>query len=186
LYVKNGTAGSLLQDIQSIYKNAKSLTQEQANYEALIPFAKYVAEEGLQQFKDYYETDDEEGADSHKAELWKDLNEHDKLRFAECYDNFFNKRLQYDMGYVTIPKRPYDNKKSIVANFVEDLVDFNRRVRPIQRTLAFQDASSRFQTLPLNQNELSDHAKTEERYRRVLGYQKTGNNLLDQLNQNKL
>jgi len=186
LYVKNGTAGSLLQDIQSIYKNAKSLTHEQANYEGLIPFAKYVADEGLQQFKDYYETDDEEGADSHKAELWKDLNEHDKLRFAECYDNFFNKRLQYDMGYVTIPKRPYDNKKSIVANFVEDLVDFNRRVRPIQRTLAFQDASSRFQSLPLNQNELSDHTKTEERYRRVLGYQKTGKNLLDQLNQNKL
>jgi hypothetical protein len=186
MHVKNGTAGSLLHDIQSIYKNAKSLTQEQENYETLLPFAKYVADEGLQQFKDYYETDEEEGADSHKSELLKDLNEHDKLRFAECYDNFFNKSLQYDMGYVTIPKRPYDNKKSIVANFVEDLVDFNRRVRPIQRTLAFQDASSSFQTLPLNQNELSGHAKTEERYRRVLGYQKTGKNLLDQLNQDKL
>jgi hypothetical protein len=186
LYVKNGVSGSILHEIQSVYKNAKSHTLEQENYEKLIPFAKYVAEEGLQQFKDYYETDDEEGGSSYKAELWKDLNEHDKLRFADCYDNFFNKRLQYDMGYVTIPKRPYDNKKSIVSNFVEDLLDFNRRVRPIQRTLAFQDATSQYQTLPLNETEFSNNTKFEERYRRVLGYQKSGKNLLDQLNEQKL
>lgn len=186
LYVKNGVSGSLLHEIQSIYNNAKSPTQELENYDKLLPFAKYVAEEGLQQFKDYYETDDEEGATTHKAELWKDLNEHDKLRFAECYDNFFNKRLQYDMGYVTIPKRPYNNNQSIVSNFVEDLLDFNRRVRPIQRTLAFQDATSQYQTLPLNETEFNNTTKSEERYRRVLGYQKTGKNLLDQLNESKL
>jgi hypothetical protein len=186
VYVKNQVAGSILHEIQSIYRNAKSPSLEQQNYEKLLPFAKYVSEEGFLQFKDYYETDDEEGAHTHKAELWKDLNEHDKLRFAECYDNIFNKKLQYDMGYVTIPKRPYDNKQSIVSNFVEDLVDFNRRVRPIQRTLAFQDATAQYQTLPLNENEFSNSVKSEDRYRRVLGYQKTGKNLLDQLNEQKL
>jgi hypothetical protein len=147
-----------------------------------MPFAKYVAEEGLQQYKDYYETDDEEGSLSQNAELIKDLNEHDKLRFVNCYENYYNKAAELDKYYVTIPKRPYDNKKSIVANFVEDLVDFNSRVRPIQRTLAFQDKISKFQSLPLNNNESEQSLKGEERYRSVLGYKKSGSNLLDQLN----
>jgi hypothetical protein len=107
---------------------------------------KYVAEEGLQQFRDYYETDDEERP---YFDYYNQVNEREKLRFAEHYENFYSKALEMDKYYVSIPKRPYDNSKSIFVNFVQDLVDFNRRVRPIQRTLAFQDATAQYQTLPL-------------------------------------
>jgi hypothetical protein len=148
-----------------------------AELSELLPFANYVAEEGLQQFKDYYEDDVEEGKS--RKELFDDLSERDKFRFAECYENFFNQGLAYDGYYVTIPKRPYDNKKSIVANFVEDLNDFNTRVRPIMRNLAFQDAVSKHQSLPMNENEQNSSINNQNRYRKILNYKKTGANLLE-------
>lgn len=182
---KNDTVSNVLEFLKT---NAKTgaLSKEQRNYEELMPYARYVAEEGLQQFKDYYETDEEEGAMSQRAELWKDLNEPDKLRFVSCYENLLGKNLEMEQYYVTIPKRPYNNKKSIVANFFEDLTDFNSRVRPIQKTLAFQDETSKFQSLPVNQKEAERVAQSEERYRKILNYQKTGPNLLDEVNRDEI
>lgn len=181
-YAKNDNVSNVLDYIKTIPQGARGLPYDQRLYEEIMPYAQYVAEEGLKQYKDYYESDDEEGSHTQNAELIKDLNEQDKLRFVNCYDNYYNKAAELDKYYVTIPKRPYDNKKSMVANFVEDLVDFNSRVRPIQRTLAFQDKVSRFQSLPLNANEAEQSLKSEERYRSVLGYNKSGSNLIDQLN----
>lgn len=185
LYSKNDNISNALDYIKTIPKGTHGMSGEMKHYEDLMPFAKYVAEEGYQQFQDYYETDEEEGAISEKAEMWKDLNEQNKLRFVECYDNYFNKGVELDKYYVTIPKRPYDNRKSIAANFFEDLVDFNNRVRPIQRTLAFQDAVSKYQSLPLNSGETQQTVASEERYRKVLNYQKSGHNLLDEWNKNE-
>ena len=182
-YAKNDNVSNILDYIKTIRKGAQTLSYEQRNYEDIMPFAQYVAEEGIQQFKDYYETDEEEGAMSEKNEMFKDLNEHDKLRFVNCYENYFTKAVELDKYFVTIPKRPYNNQKSVVSNFVEDLVDFNNRVRPIQRTLAFQDEASKFQPLPMTDAEKEQSSKSEERYRRVLGYQKTGPNLVDEWNE---
>ena len=181
-YAHNDNVSNVLDYVKTIPKGAQSLPYDQRLYEEIMPFAQYVSEEGLQQYKDYYETDEEEGALSQRADLLKDINEHDKLRFVNCYENYFNKAAELDKYYVTIPKRPYDNNKSIAANFVEDLVDFNTRVRPIQRTLAFQDKASKFQSLPLNSAEAQNNLQSEERYRRVLGFQKSGSNLIDQWN----
>ena len=73
-----------------------------------------------------------------------------------------------------IPKRPYDNKKSVISNFVEDLIDFNTRVRPIARNLAFRNAASQHQLLPVNNAEQKISENDNGRYRRVLGFSKTG------------
>lgn len=139
----------------------------------LLNFSQYVAEEGLQQFKDYY------GDELPNKDLLEELPEREKLRFAEVYFNFYNKGLEFDKTYAMIPKRPYDNKKSIIANFVEDLIDFNTRVRPIARNLAFKNAASQHQLLPANNTEQKISENDSGRYRKVLGFSKTGSTLND-------
>ncbi len=139
----------------------------------LLGFANYVAEEGLQQYKDYF------GSELQNKDLIDDLPEREKLRFAEVYFNFYNKGLELDKTYAMIPKRPYDNKKSIIANFVEDLIDFNTRVRPIARNLAFRSAASQQQLLPVNASEQKVSENDNGRYRKVLGFSKTGATLAD-------
>jgi hypothetical protein len=131
LYARNDNVSNVLDLLRTSAKNSPNL------YDDLMPFARYISEEGLQQYRDYYETDEEEGINSERNTLIQDLSERDKLKFVECYDNPLNKSVELDQYYVTIPKRPYDNRQSIVSNFVQDLLDFNSRVRPIQRTLAW-------------------------------------------------
>ena len=142
-------------------------------------YSKYVAEEGYQQFRDYYESDIEEGAEA-KKELFEDLPEREKLRFSECYENFFNQGISYDAYYVSIPKRPYNSNKSIVSNFVCDLIDFNSRVRPIMRNLAFKDAAAKHQALPVTEEENKSLEEEQTRYKKVLNFKKSGSNLLEQ------
>lgn len=139
----------------------------------LLGFAKYVAEEGLQQYKDYF------GDELANKDLLEDLPEREKLRFAEVYFNFYNKGLELDKTYALIPKRPYDNKKSVIANFVEDLIDFNTRVRPISRNLAFKSAAAQQQLLPVNNAEQKIRDSENARYRKVLGFSKNGATLAD-------
>ena len=137
----------------------------------LLNFAQYVAEEGLLQFKDYY------GEDLANKDMINDLPERDKLRFAEVYFNFYNRSLEVDKTYAMIPKRPYNNKKSVMANFVEDLIDFNSRVRPIARNLAFKNSAAKHELLPLNENE-EKKSESNQRYRKVLGFTKTGKEMI--------
>jgi hypothetical protein len=165
--VKN--LGDKLEEIQTkkgLFQNISALEDE------LLPFASYVAEEGLQQFKDYNQTDIEEGTIN--GELLEDLCERDRIQFAECYLNEYNRSAITDKQYIMIPKRPFDNKKSIVGNFVEDLIDFNYRVKPIARNLVFRDVSSKYQPLPLNENEAKIVEQDEDRYRPVLSFKKSG------------
>lgn len=166
IFVRESVASEFLRDI-----NLGS-TDVLEKY-GLLGFAQYVAEEGLQQFKDYY------GNELSNKDLLEDLPEREKLRFAEVYFNFYNKGLELDKTYALIPKRPYDNKKSIIANFVEDLIDFNSRVRPIARNLAFKNAASQHQLLPANNAEQKISENDNGRYRKVLGFSKTGSTLAD-------
>lgn len=177
--VKN--LGDKLEEIQAkrgLLQNTSILEEE------LLPFASYVAEEGLQQFKDYNQTDIENG--TLNGEMLEDLCERDRIQFAECYINDYNRSAITDKQYIMIPKRPFDNNKSIVANFVEDLVDFNYRVKPIARNLVFRDVASKFQPLPLNEEESRLVENDEERYRPVLSFKKSGKTGLDHLTEKRI
>ena len=147
--------------------------------EELVPHADYLATEGLQQFKDYYESDIESG-EINKSML-EDLSLKDKLRFTECYENNLTKSILTDKHYITIPKRPYDNNKSVVHNFVEDLIDFNYRVKPIARNLSFKDAASKYQAIPMNEEEVAVYDNENDRYRKVLDFKKSGKTAADHI-----
>lgn len=164
--------GEKLAEISS----SKGLCKKTSGLEdELLPFASYVAEEGLQQFKDYYETDIENGTIN--REILEDLSERDKIQFAECYLNELNKSLITDKSYVQIPKRLFNYKKSITANFVDDLIDFNIRVKPLARKLAFRDAASFYQPLPLNSSENKIFEEDETRYKPILNFKKSSKSL---------
>jgi len=143
--------------------------------EELIPYAGYIAEEGYAQFVDYYESDIESGEIN--KELLEDLSERDRIGFSECYVNELNNSLITDKQYILIPKRPFDNSKSVVHNFVEDLKDFNYRVKPLSRNLVFRDVSAKYQHLPLNEKETEIVEKDNERYRPILQFKKTAQNV---------
>lgn len=157
--------------IEEIYAR-KGLLQDYSQVEdELLPYASYVAEEGLQQFKDYYESDIENG--NINSDLLEDLNERDRIKFSECYVNEYNKRCITDKLYIMIPKRPYDSNKSIVNNFILDLVDFNYRVKPIARNLVFRDTSAKYESLPVNQEEKEIHERENARYLPILEFKKS-------------
>ena len=155
-------------------------TQIPSAKDELYPYMKYVADEGFQQFMDYYETDEEEAP---YFDYYRQISERERLRFAEYYENFYSKSMEYDKYYVSIPKRPYDKSQSIFSNFVSDLIDFNNRVRPIARSIAYRDASLKHQILPMNERELS--LNSNDRYRKILNFNKTGNNYIDEINKGK-
>lgn len=142
----------------------------------LEPFLTYIAEEGFNQFIDYYENDVDE---KQNMLYYKDLNAREKMRFAECFENHYNQENNLQGYYVSIPKRPYNNSKSIVANFFEDLIDFNTRVKPITRNLIFTDASSKYNFL--NPNQDNSKPSIDERYRKVLNFSKVGKNFSDDI-----
>lgn len=157
--------------IEEIYAK-KGLLQDYSKVEEeLLPFANYIAEEGFQQFKDYYESDIESGLIN--GDLLEDLNERDRLKFSECFNKDFTKRNITDKQYIMIPKRPFDNNKSVVNNFILDLVDFNYRVKPLARHLVYRDVSAKYQPIPMNEEEVEMCIEDEERYVPVLEIKKS-------------
>lgn len=160
--------GDKLEEISIRQNYALSVTSLE---DELLPFASYVAEEGFEQFKDYYESDIENGTIN--KEMLEDLSERDKIKFAECYVNEINKSLVYDKAYALIPKRPFNNNQSVVSNFLADLLDFNFRVRPLARNLVYRDSASYYQPLPLNDYENKTYEADNERYAKVIDFKKT-------------
>jgi len=160
--------------------NISQLLSKADQVKGLDPFLNFIAEEGYNQFLDYYEDD----IDEHEnMTYYKDLNIREKIRFAECYENHFNLRNHLQNYYVSIPKRPYDSKMSVVKNFFEDLIDFNNRVKPITRNLAFIDKTSKYQVIGLNEKTITE----DERYKKVLNFNKVGSNFIEELkNESKL
>lgn len=166
--------------LEEIYVKSRNWVEvSKADKDELLPHAEYVANEGLQQFKDYYESDLESGEIN--KDILDDLPIQDKLRFSECFLNDLTKRLLTDKYYITIPKRPFDNKKSIVHNFVEDLVDFNYRVKPLARNLSFKDSASKYQSLPMCEEEVKIYDSQNDRYRKILDYKKSGKTRADHI-----
>lgn len=160
--------GDKLEEISIRQNYALSVTSLE---DELLPYASYVAEEGFEQFKDYYESDIENGTIN--KEMIEDLSERDKIKFAECYVNEINKSLVYDKAYALIPKRPFNNNQSVVSNFLADLLDFNFRVRPLARNLVYRDSASYYQPLPLNDYENKTYEADNEKYAKVIDFKKT-------------
>jgi len=110
-------------------------------HEETAPIREYMLNEGLQQYRDYYESDAEE----QKAfEFLDNLDNRGRIRFMEVFEDYTiskHDRKEYAM----IQKREFNPELSAVSNLVLDLVDFRDRVRPIANDLALMDITHKHQ-----------------------------------------
>ena len=104
-------------------------------------FREYMVAEGVQQYKDYFETDAEEAG---FMEHLDNLSNREKIRFMECYEDFTTRKMD-TKNYVMIRKREYNPELSAIQNMVLDLVDFKDRVRPLSRDLALMESTRKYQ-----------------------------------------
>ncbi len=102
-----------------------------------------MVEEAVLQYKDYYESDDEE---QRNFELLDNLPPRDRIRFIEVFEDYSRPDLTHDgKRYVTIPKRHHDPELSYMKNLYLDLVDFRDRVKPLANDLALMDKAGEYQ-----------------------------------------
>ena len=101
----------------------------------------YMVREGLQQFRDYYETDAEEVA---SFEYLDNLSNRDRIRFMEVFDDFTIDRSD-NKQYAMIRKREFNPELSAVSNMMLDMVDFRDRVRPLAKDLSLMDVANKYQ-----------------------------------------
>ena len=97
----------------------------------------YMAREGVQQYRDYYEDAPEEQP---FFEYLDNLTNRDQVRFMECF-NDYTVDPRGLTGYATITKREFNPEISAFSNLLLDLVDFKDRVRPAANDIARLDAS---------------------------------------------
>lgn len=100
----------------------------------------YMAKEGVQQYRDYYESDAEEQS---FFEYLDNLPNRDRIRFMECFKDFTISEHD-DKSYYMIPKREFNPELSAFSNLILDLVDFKDRVRPLARDISLLDATHKF------------------------------------------
>ena len=91
------------------------------------PFREYMVGEALQQYQDFYETDEEEEG---FFEYMSNLTNRDKIRFMEIFEDY-TVNPSDNKEYVMIEKREYNPELSVMSNMVLDLVDFKDRVKPL-------------------------------------------------------
>jgi len=95
----------------------------------------YMAMEGVQQYRDYYEDDPEEQG---FFEYLDELPNRDRVRFMELFEDWTMDRRDRK-AYVMIPKREFNPELSAFSNLILDLVDFKDRVRPLANDIARLD-----------------------------------------------
>ena len=100
----------------------------------------YMVKEGVQQFRDYYESDVEE---MKSFEYLDNLTNRDRIRFMEVFEDFSTQKFD-PKSFATIAKREFNPELSAFSNVVLDLVDFRERVRPLARDLTLMDATRKF------------------------------------------
>ncbi len=100
-----------------------------------------MVQEGIQQYRDYYESDKEEAT---FFEYLDNLTNRDKIRMMELFEDY-TLTLHDDKEYVLIPKREYNPELSLFSNLVLDLVDFKDRVRPLAKDITLMEASKAYQ-----------------------------------------
>ena len=129
---RDSSVGSYVMDPS----NFRNVAEEETR-----PFREYMLKESLQQYKDFYESDDEEQS---FFEYMDNLTNRDKIRFMEIFqdytvDNADNKE------FIMIQKREYNPELSILGNMVLDLVDFKDRVRPLSKDIAMLEQAQKYQ-----------------------------------------
>lgn len=121
----------------SIHDIAHGIDHHDPILEHTHAIRKYMYDEAVQQYKDYYESDQEEQA---FFEYLDELPARDRIKFIEIFDDFTIPRND-GKGYVKIPKREYNPELSYVSNIALDLVDFKDRVLPLSKDASRLDAS---------------------------------------------
>lgn len=106
-----------------------------------------MVKEGLQQYRDYYESDAEE---IKSFEYLDNISNRDRIRFMEVFDDFTVAKHD-SKSYAMIEKREFNPELSAFSNVILDLVDFKDRVRPLARDLTLMDASRKFQKQSLDE-----------------------------------
>lgn len=113
------------------------------------PWREYVAKEGVQQYRDYYEDASEEHP---FFEYLDNLSNRDQIRFMEIFNDYTIDKMD-KKGYALIPKREFNPEISAFSNFLLDLVDFKDRVRPMANDVARHDAAFIHQKRNVNEME---------------------------------
>lgn len=96
------------------------------------PMREYMVSESIQQYRDYYESDDEEQG---FFEYLDNYTNRDKIRMMEIFEDYSVEKQDFKK-HVMIAKREYNPELSIFSNMVLDLVDFKDRVRPLGADIA--------------------------------------------------
>lgn len=97
--------------------------------------------ESVQQYKDYFESDEEE-ADF--FQVIDDLPIRDRIRFMEVFEDYTVDKNDYK-NMMMIKKREFNPELSTVQNMVFDLIDFKDRVRPMCKDMALVEAALSYQ-----------------------------------------
>ena len=137
------------QDISELYfKDSKdnsvaaamidSDNYRQTALEETNPWREYMAKEGVQQYRDYYEDAPEELA---FFEYLDNLSNRDQVRFMEIFNDYTIDKMEDGRGHILIPKREFNPELSAFSNLLLDLVDFKDRVRPLANDIARLDAA---------------------------------------------
>ena len=105
-------------------------------------FREYMVNESVQQYRDYYESDDEETGSF--FEYLDNLTNRDQIRFMEIFEDPTVDQQDFKQFYM-IQKREYNPELSVFSNMVLDLVDFKDRVRPLSKDISMLEASNKYQ-----------------------------------------
>ena len=130
----------------SKYNSVAAMMVDKENFaktaeESTVAYREYMAREGVQQYRDYYEDAPEELA---FFEYLDNLSNRDQIRFMEIFEDFTVSKLR-PSGYALIPKREFNPEISAFSNLLLDLVDFKDRVRPMAHDIARHDAALQHQ-----------------------------------------
>ncbi|CAI2358834.1 unnamed protein product [Moneuplotes crassus] len=124
-----------------IYKLVKGQAADGKVAQETKAIRDYMYEESLHQYKDYFESDDEE-ADF--FEYMEELPARDRIKLIEIFEDYTVPKKD-GKGYVKIPRREYNPELSFFSNAALDLADFRDRVLPLAQDAARLDGTFKYQ-----------------------------------------
>jgi len=109
----------------------------------------YMLEESLHQYRDYFESDDEE---TEFLAYLEELPARDRIKFIEIFEDFTIPSGD-GKGFVKIPKREYNPELSFFSNAALDLADFKDRVIPLANDAARLDGTFQYQRMTVRETQ---------------------------------
>jgi hypothetical protein len=99
----------------------------------------FTMEEGIRQFKDYFEGE--------QFTLLDSLPVEEKTQFSELFENYARMDTE-NKGYSTIPKRKWNEELGLAKNLAQELRDYTRLILPEARRLENEWSSASLVTFP--------------------------------------